>query len=480
MKNFLSLLFICTLSIQCAGLPKEVKNTAHLPQIIFVPGYYGSYLKRVKDNKRVWFTAGQALWGDQTLALTGDGIQVPDVVELVVDGVFNSLELIPGIMSKDIYGDTIATLEKNFLGQANIVPFAYDWRQDITHSSQQLAQLVDNLYAQGAPKVAIVSHSMGGLITSYYLLYGKQNLENARPNLYGAKKLYAVVMAATPFQGTMTVFRNMQFGVQFGVNKKALENYAVASFPSSYQLLPQYPESLLSESGENHSDWIFKEGQWRKHGWSLFRNASELNPAILLNRRKFTQKMLLLGKTTYKKIHEYKINSNSAVPFLYFYNDETPTINQALWDQKEQNLLFPGINLRNSLKNYDQKQLLSKGDGTVTEKSAQPPEQFATTFPNLQIRNRVGEHLEILKQEKTINEMVRFLQKALNLRSTKPVDTYNAKMNDPAASGQPSGWTQYSRAMGLRLFGGLVSKANVCPTSPPRVAGQGMKPTGGK
>jgi len=127
MKTFLPLFFICTLAIQCAGPPKEVKNTAHLPQIIFVPGYYGSYLKRVKDNKRIWFTAGQALWGHQTLALTGGGLQVPGAVPLVVDGVFNSVDLIPGILSKDVYGDIIASLEKNFFGQANIVPFAYDW-----------------------------------------------------------------------------------------------------------------------------------------------------------------------------------------------------------------------------------------------------------------------------------------------------------------------------------------------------------------
>ena len=427
MKTLLPLLFICILSIQCASPPKEIKNSAKLPQIIFVSGYYGSYLKRVKDNKRVWFTAGQALWGDQTLALSEGGIQVQNAVELVIDGVFNSLELIPGILSKDVYGDVIASLEEKFLDQANIVPFAYDWRRDITHSSQKLARLVDNLYAQGAPKVAIVAHSMGGLITSYYLLYGEQNLENAMPNLYGAKKLHAVVMAATPFQGTMTVFRNMQFGVQFGLNKKALENYAVASFPSSYQLLPQYPESLQSKSGENLSGWIFEEDKWKSNDWSLFRNAGELNPATLLNRRKFTQKMLLLGKTTYKNLHQYKTSLNSAVPFFYFYSDETPTINQALWYEKEKILLFPGKNLRISLKNYNPKQLISKGDGTVTAKSAQPPEPFATTFPNLQIRNRVGEHLEILKQEKTINEIVRFLQKALDLQPEKPVDTDRAK-----------------------------------------------------
>jgi len=135
--------------------------------------------------------------------------------------------------------------------------------------------------------------------------------------------------------------------------------------------------------------------------------------------------MLLLGKSTYKKIHEYKTKLNSAVPFLYFYSDKNPTINQALWDEKDQILLFSGINLKNSLKNYENKQLLSKGDGTVTEKSAQPPEQFATTFPNLQIRNRVEGHVELLKQERTINEMVRFLQKALHLWKVSPISAPN-------------------------------------------------------
>jgi hypothetical protein len=267
---------------------------------------------------------------------------------------------------------------------------------------------------------------MGGLITSYYLLYGRQNLENARPTLVGAGKLHAVVMAATPFKGTMTVFRNMQLGVQFGLNKKALENVAVASFPSSYQLLPQYPETLLSGNGDDHSDWIFEENKWRNQGWSLFRHTSELSPKILLNRREFTQKMLLLGKTTHNKFHAYKITATSEVPFLYFYGDATATLNQAVWHEKEQVLLFPGKNPRNSPKIHDQTQLFTQGDGTVTEPSAQPPEPFATTFPNLQIINRAGEHLEILKQERTLNEIVRFLQKALNIRPIKPPDTGNA------------------------------------------------------
>jgi len=77
--------------------------------------------------------------------------------------------------------------------------------------------------------------------------------------------------------------------------------------------------------------------------------------------------------------------------------------------------LFPEKNLRDSLKNFDEKQLLSKGDGTVTEISAQPPKQFSTTFQNLEIRSVIGEHLELFKQERTIKEMVQFLQKALHL-----------------------------------------------------------------
>ena len=414
MKTLLSLLLIGILSIQCAGPPKAVENPAKLPQIIFVPGYYGSYLNRTKDKKRVWFTAGQALWGDQTLALTEDGIQIPGAEVLAVDGVFRSVDLIHGILSKDIYGNFIDALKKKLSGRANLVPLAYDWRRDITHSARKLAELVDKLYAEGAPKVAIVSHSMGGLITSYYLLYGRQPLEKAKPTLDGAKKLHAVVMAATPFKGTMTVFRNMQFGVQFGLNKKALESYAVASFPSSYQLLPQYPNSLQTESGGNLSNWIFEEEKWRDQGWSLFLNASELKPATLDNRRKFTQKMLVLARTTHRKLHTYQTRLTSEVPFLYFFSDATPTINQALWHEKAKRLLFPGKNLTETIKAYDKNQLMSSGDGTVTQSSAQPPQQFSMTFPNLQISNHGGGHLEILKQETNINQMAQFFQRSLH------------------------------------------------------------------
>lgn len=415
MKNLLSLLLLGLLGIQCASPPERLNNNSQLPQIIFVPGYYGSFLKRTKDNKRVWFSAGQAIWGNQTLALIKDGIQVPGAVELVEDGVFDSVDLIPGILSKDVYGKFIASLENQFPGQANIVTFAYDWRQDITLSVQQLAQLVEKLYAEGAPKVAIVSHSMGGLITSFYLLYGDQTLKDAQPNMEGAIKLHAVVMAGTPFKGTMSIFYDMQFGVQFGLNQKALESDAVASFPSSYQLLPQYPQSLHSLNGDNLTYWIFDEAKWQNKGWSLFRNVNEIKPATLFKRREYTKKMLSLGKETYKKLHDYQSNLNSAIPFVYFFSDEIPTINQALWFAKENTLLFPDRNITDLLKEFDEDLLLSRGDGTVTKQSAQPPPKFATTFPNLEVNNVGGEHLELLKQQRTIVDMVQFLQKALRL-----------------------------------------------------------------
>jgi hypothetical protein len=222
-------------------------------------------------------------------------------------------------------------------------------------------------------------------------------------------------MAATPFQGTMTIFRNMHFGVQFGLNKKALESNAVASFPSSYQLLPQYSKALLSANGQDLSDWIFAEDKWQKHGWGLFRDQSEIRPTPLQSRQNFTKKMLFLSKMTFNKIHNYKTNLKSTVPFLYFLSSETQTINQALWHEKEKSLLFPEKNLRHSLKKFDEKQLLSKGDSTVTQLSARPPKQFSTTLQQLSIRSLMGKHLELLKQEETIKEIVQFSQKALHL-----------------------------------------------------------------
>ncbi|MGW7527664.1 esterase/lipase family protein [Streptomyces sp. NPDC054783] len=70
--------------------------------------------------------------------------------------------------------------------------WSYDWRQSNATTAQQLSTEVDRLLtATGATKVDIVSHSMGGLSSRYYL-----------KNLGGTSKVDAWVSLGGPNHGT--------------------------------------------------------------------------------------------------------------------------------------------------------------------------------------------------------------------------------------------------------------------------------------
>ncbi|GJL80284.1 MAG: hypothetical protein NPINA01_32730 [Nitrospinaceae bacterium] len=425
MTRLILVLLICLFIWKCsASLPVRKASTASI-QILFVPGYYGSTLIRETDGRKVWFTGAEALWGNQTLALDREGLDIPGATPLKVGDVLRSVNFLSPVISKDIYGRIIDGLNTRFAGQAHVIPFAYDWRDDIPQSAQKLAQRVEDLYAAGASKVAILAHSMGGLVTSYYLLYGNQKLEAARMDLSGARRINAVAMAGVPFKGTQAVFRNMQHGIRFGLNSKALEGLAVASFPSSYQILPTHPLALTTLQGEDISDWIHNMKHWREGNWSLLKNTGALDPATRQKREAYTHSMLLRAETFYKRIHAASKNAKSDLPFLLMYGDAIPTVRGSLWDEKENTLLFSGKNLKTTLKNFDARQLQSPGDGTVTVSSAQPPEIFAPIFPGLKIIAKKQEHLEMLRDEMNQNEITEFMKEALEL----PLNIWEKKIN---------------------------------------------------
>jgi hypothetical protein len=79
---------------------------------------------------------------------------------------------------------------------------------------------------------------MGGLIVSYYLRYGDQDLELTVETWEGTTHIEKVVMAGVPFLDSMWSFRNMQYGRMIGLNSSLLNQQAMASFPASYYTLP--------------------------------------------------------------------------------------------------------------------------------------------------------------------------------------------------------------------------------------------------
>jgi pimeloyl-ACP methyl ester carboxylesterase len=164
---------------------------------------------------------------------------------------------------------------------------------DLMDAVRELGTLVDQLRGQGKYPVAIVAHSMGGLIAGYYLRYGVQVLENPVENWEGATKVDAVVMAGVPFLGAMTTFRNMQYGVRVGLSRSLLEQKAVASFPASYYLLPvSNTDVLLTSSGGSLHGRIRDGSNWKEYGWGLLKDARSLPKDVLDRRSAYTDSWL--------------------------------------------------------------------------------------------------------------------------------------------------------------------------------------------
>ncbi|MDQ6981969.1 MAG: hypothetical protein Q9M08_03030 [Mariprofundus sp.] len=57
--------------------------------------------------------------------------------------------------------------------------FFYDWRMGIPHNAARLNDLIDQIrrdYGMPKLKVDIVAHSMGALVTRYFIRYGSRDV----------------------------------------------------------------------------------------------------------------------------------------------------------------------------------------------------------------------------------------------------------------------------------------------------------------
>lgn len=230
--------------------------------IIILPGILGSVLQ--KDGKDLWAVSGKAVW--QILTNTGETIHnlkleqdSPDA-ESLGDGIratalIQDTHLIPGFWKIDGYTKTAKLITDNFDvipgdiyndpddRAANFYKFPYDWRRDNRANARILKRLVDKRLkcwreTSGAAdaKVILMAHSMGGLVSRYYLEV-----------LEGWKDSRALFTFGTPYRGSLQA-------VNFLANSyKQLFldlTEVMRSLTSIYQLLPIY--KVININGEFH------------------------------------------------------------------------------------------------------------------------------------------------------------------------------------------------------------------------------------
>jgi len=226
-------------------------STSMRHMVILLPGIMGSALQ--KDGKDLWALSGQALWGYllnlkdkvEQLRLKGDDWKVDDLGDGVhAARLIEDLHSIPPLVEHAGYSvirrgiaEFFGLTEGSILqpaDEASFFTFPYDWRRDNRVAARKLQKFIQDQLPRwrsysGAKdaQVILVGHSMGGLVSRYYLEV-----------LGGWRDCAAVITVGSPHRGAVGAIDALSNGVK----KMAIDfGNVMKSFPSGYQIVSTYP-----------------------------------------------------------------------------------------------------------------------------------------------------------------------------------------------------------------------------------------------
>jgi pimeloyl-ACP methyl ester carboxylesterase len=256
------------------------------PPVIFIHGVLGSRLKDTKTKEDVWPGAISRLfshdYSDAALEIDPQTLE-PKSSNSVPYDIFD------GAAGQDFYGKIVHTLseiggykltkigQKVNPKQKNYYVFLYDWRQDNVKSAIDLADVIEQIridYNNPNLKVDIVAHSMGGLITRYYIRYGRQDVIgdndfDKKVTMYGAERIRRVILLGTPNLGSIRSLSLFITGLDIGVNQIGTET--LASMPSLYQLFPHALNNwIVTSDGKPLDRDLYDVNIWKSFKWSIF------------------------------------------------------------------------------------------------------------------------------------------------------------------------------------------------------------------
>lgn len=314
-----------------AELYSEAAKSHTRNPVIVIHGLLGARLEERSSKRTVWgaFTSEgidpNSPEGVRALGLPlrapGSALDYdPDIEEVYPAGPLEALKLdllVSGLsVSVEVYANIIRTLGAGgYTDNVVLDPFSpaysedhftcftffYDWRRDNVENAIRLGHFIDekrveigraarkkivNLRATGDPadleeasdleawlargyRFDIVAHSMGGLVSRYFLRYGANDLpsDGSVPPVTwaGAVEVDRLIMVGTPNLGAMESLNNLVNGFSPSVILPTFHQTLIATMASIYQLMPRARHGLVEGSDVD----LFDVEVWDRNGWGL-------------------------------------------------------------------------------------------------------------------------------------------------------------------------------------------------------------------
>ena len=281
--SMVTLLSCAAIQPKLSTLYKTSADSAAQTPVILVHGAFGGRLCDASGKEQWPGRLNRVLFGDYS------NISIETSLQPVIGGqpTLATCGITDTVAGRDFYGEIESTLTGagGYLqtepgtpiqdGQRRYYQFTYDWRQDNQLSAARLDHLVDQIRVDHDNRdlqVDIVAHSMGGLVTRYWLRYGAIDVLGGNDfalNNIGAGKARKVILVGTPNLGSTSALQQILTGADFGINQ--IEPEVLLTFPSAYQLLPHpIVDSILSTSGQPLRRDIYDVEKWRALQWGPF------------------------------------------------------------------------------------------------------------------------------------------------------------------------------------------------------------------
>ena len=159
--------------------------------------------------------------------------------------------------------------------------FDYDWRRDLIGSAHQFGRFLERRQrqiarARGVPqesvKFDLLAHSMGTLVSRYFLMYGFADPtdQGELPPITwaGAQYFSRVVFVAPPNSGSVIALDNLVNGKELGPLQPTYSGALLATHPAAYQLMPRVRHRRVLQDGEPTSR-LYEVDFWEEMGWGL-------------------------------------------------------------------------------------------------------------------------------------------------------------------------------------------------------------------